>query len=163
MNRQGLLTDIVAFGCLQRKPPLFGIVPISVESHWLDRKGPRPPLLPPSGFHRSGQNPGEPAASAASHSEQRWGVKVGLRGRMGRGLGDGGKQSRFALAFESRGMFLIGQRFPRAAGWGWGTLGLSRESVEGAWGTLFPKTGLWSLRAGRPPPPAAGPGGAVTQ
>ena len=88
---------------------------------------------------------------------------MGLRGRMGRGLGDGGKESGFPIAFKSWGMFLIGHRFPRAAGWGWGTLGLSRESVEGAWGTLSPKTGLWSLRAGRPPPPASGPGGAVTQ
>lgn len=44
-----------------------------------------------------------------------------------------------------------------------GAEGMSREGVERTWGPLSPKPALWGPRAGRPPPPTAGPGGAVTQ
>lgn len=101
--------------------------------------------------------------SAASHSDQRWGVKVGLRGGLRWELGDGGRGSRFAISLKSGEMFPIGPRFPRAAGWVWGALGVSKEGIKRAWGALSPKMGLWGLRGGRPPPPSSGSGGAVTQ
>lgn len=44
-----------------------------------------------------------------------------------------------------------------------GVAGVSRERMEGAWGPLSPEPRLWGPRAGRPPPPVSGPGGAVTQ
>lgn len=88
---------------------------------------------------------------------------MGLRGGLRRELGDGGRGSRFAISLKSGEMFPIGPRFPRAAGWVWGALGVSKEGIKRAWGALSPKMGLWGLRAGRPPPPSSGPGGAVTQ
>ena len=39
-----LVVDIPAFGCLQREPHRFGIVPTSMESHWLGTKGAPPPI-----------------------------------------------------------------------------------------------------------------------
>lgn len=92
------------------------------------------------------------------------GSKGGRLGWAGTRVGDRGKGSRSAfISLESGGIFPIGPRFPRAAGWGWGSAGVSREGVEEAWGLLSAEPGLWGPRAGRPPPPASGPGGAVTQ
>lgn len=90
---------------------------------------------------------------------------MGFRsGLGGLGLGDCVNGSRFSLmSLKSAGMFPTGPGFPSAAGWGWGAAGVSREGVEGAWGPLSPGQRLWGPRAGRPPPPASGPGGAVTQ
>lgn len=41
-NSYGMVKDIIAFGCLQDGSN-FGIVPTSMDSHWLGPKGPHPP------------------------------------------------------------------------------------------------------------------------
>ena len=71
-----------------------------------------------------------------------------------RRLGDRGKGPRFAfVALNSGGMFPLGR----------GAVGVHREGVVGVWGPLSLQPELWGPRAARPPPPASGPGGAVTQ
>lgn len=66
---------------------------------------------------------------------------MGLRGGLRWELGDGGRGSRFAISLKSGEMFPIGPRFPRAAGWVWGALGVSKEGIKRAWGRPLPQDG----------------------
>lgn len=86
-------------------------------------------------------------------------------GPVGCGLEDGGKGSRFALLPKSGGggCFLLVPDSSELQAGARGAEGMSRKGVERTWGPLSPKPALWGPRAGRPPPPTAGPGGAVTQ
>lgn len=123
-----------------------------MESHWLGTKGPRPPT-PSQRVPLKWEKSPEAAVSAASHSEQRWGVKVGFWCGLGWELGDSGKGSRFVIFLKSGGSFLL-VRFHRAADGGWGALGVSREGVHGEWGTLSPKDGALEPKSREAPPPS---------
>lgn len=103
--------------------------------------------------------------SSASHLEQRWGVKVGLRsGPVGPGLGDGERGPDFLSSPSNlRVCFLLVPDSPELqaeAGGLWGCL--EREWSER--GVPFPLSrGFGAQEQEGPPPPVSGPGGAVTQ
>lgn len=78
-----LVVDIPAFGCLQREPHRFGIVPTSMESHWLGTKGAPPPIpsLPvPLKWAKSLRSSG---VCSLSLGGAEMGSKGGLSGRAG--------------------------------------------------------------------------------
>lgn len=122
-----LVVDIPAFGCLQREPYRFGIVPTSMESHWLGTKGAPPPipsLRVPLKWAKSLRSSG---VCSLSLGGAEMGSKGGLSGRAGtRGLGDRGKGPRFAfVALNSGGCFLLVPDSPEM-----------QTGAEGLWGYL---------------------------
>lgn len=140
------------------------MVPTSVESHWLGTRGPRPSCSLPLGCTKVGKSPEKqwcPQPFTRSRDgEQRWACGAGWHGGWGTAERD---PDSLPPSSPREDVCCWPPDSPELQAEAGGLQGVSRESVEGAWGTLSPKTGLWSPRAGRRPPPASGPGGAVTQ
>lgn len=91
------------------------------------------------------------------------GSKGELAGRAETGAGGWRKGIQIRYFPQIWGDVSYWSQIPQSYGWVWGALGVSKEGIKREWGALSPKMGLWGLRAGRPPPPSSGPGGAVTQ
>lgn len=168
----GWRSQLGASGCLQRATRVWKC-PHLLGELLAGPRGSRLPPVPPPAIE-VGQVPQKPGRPAAESREPRCGVPVGptVLAAMGGGWGTANRvrnRSEPSPQKWGRGLSFWALDSPEPATWGvkveWGRL----QGCPGRLGSnrgVSPHSacrGLRGSREGDPPPPAAGPGGAVTQ